>query len=134
MQEMDILLHNHAMKQDPLAAEVASERARAVQLLEESLGFHAGVAGSGTVMGYVEPVLDVGYFGSILATIKGRKLIAQCMHFLSPQHCWAMLPTILSKVLQYLDVTSNLHMMQAEKQLLWTCLLVRLSPSPTGGD
>jgi len=96
VQELQYLLHtpvhsNSTINKD----EVLTDIQRALVVLAQSLGIkNPSLTDSSNIM------LEGGLVAAILQTSKGKRLLSRSIQLLPPNHRWALLPAILSRVLQ----------------------------------
>eukprot|EP01035_Chromulina_nebulosa_P017710 gene17710-23302_t len=96
VQELQYLLHtpvhaNNIINKD----EVLTDIQRALVVLAQSLGIkNPSLTDSSNI------TLEGGLVAAILQTSKGKRLLSRSIQLLPPNHRWALLPAILSRVLQ----------------------------------
>eukprot|EP01038_Epipyxis_sp_PR26KG_P005711 gene5711-7883_t len=121
VQELQHLLSSPMVQSNQISViEIQKEIEIAVNLLSQSIGIRVIEPGSHMV-GLLAQVgghignenlpdfsLDGGHVGAILLTAKGKKLMSRSIRLLAPAHRWALVPVILSRILQA-SSTSSVH-------------------------
>jgi hypothetical protein len=127
VQELQFLLKDPRIAFDPrVRNDIESEVVEAVGLLSAAIGIDSGTSSSldssSSVPNSGAVKLDTGLVAAILQSSKGKKLMSRSIKLLLPEHRWALVPAILSKVLQTNSSTLSRDDTRVETRLCKTLL------------
>jgi hypothetical protein len=126
VQELQHLLQNPMIAANPhTRADIMMEVETAVSLLSQAIGIKPSSSNMGPptdIHGDNAVEIDAGLIAAILQSSKGKKLMSRSLKLLVPQHRWALVPAILSKVLQNDPDSMSKEDITVEKRLLRTVM------------
>jgi hypothetical protein len=113
VQELHHLLASPIIAASPASmVEIQKEVENAMVLLSQSVGIRTNP------VRVADFSLDGGHVGAMLQTPKGKKLIGQSLKHLLPEHRWALVPIVLTKLLQVVPAAGAVSENHAVEQKL----------------